>query len=168
MYKYVQKKTNAFLPLSMILQNQLRLRIVQLRQSLKNENCAHWPRGRGIVQDVHVRRKKSYKNVWMSEREEYCNVGWMLWINAPQWCAWQKKKKKKKRKRKKKGRQFVSRGCCVHGTTLSVCFISAKCARYVQHNIPSLPCADASASSRDRRVAMISLAMAMLGVFRRR
>ena len=72
------------------------------------------------------------------------------------------------KKKKKKSRQFVSRGCCVHGTTLSVCFISAKCARYVQHNITSLPSTDASAKSRDRRVAMISLAMAMLGVFRRR
>ena len=64
--------------------------------------------------------------------------------------------------RRKKGRQFVSRGCWVDETTPSVCFISAKCARYVQHNIPSLPSTDACASSRDRRVAMISLAMTTL------
>ena len=171
MYKYVQKKKKKKSLPSIVhdIWKSAQAPKFSIVTKLKNENCAHWPRGRGIVQDVHVRGgKKSYKNVWMSEREEYCNVGWMLWINAPQWCAWQKRKRKKEKRKINKGRQFVSHGCCVHGTTWSVCFISAKCARYVQHNIPSLPSTDTSASSRDKRVAMISLAMAMLGVFRRR
>ena len=40
--------------------------------------CILWPRGK-----KKNMRKKSYKDAWMSEREVYCNDGWMFLNNRP-------------------------------------------------------------------------------------
>ena len=42
--------------------------------------------------------KKSYKDVWMREWEEYCNDGWMFLNKRPTMMCLAKKKKKKRKK----------------------------------------------------------------------
>ena len=60
-----------------------------------------------LIKDVHVRKKKkSYKDTWMSEREEYCDDGWMFLNKLPtMMCLTKRKKENKKEKEKRKERE---------------------------------------------------------------
>ena len=58
------------------------------------------------MHDVHVRGKKSYKNMWMREWKEYCIDGWICLNKRPNNDCLEKKEGEKKEKKKRVIRKY--------------------------------------------------------------
>ena len=119
MYKYVQKKlTPSFLcPWYLKISS----------GSEMFNNCYNY-NNNNYSAECTCEEQKSYKDVWMHEREKYCNDGWMFLNKSPTMMCLATKKKKKKKKESSK------RGQSTRTTTTVLCWTSPRLQRPGNYN----------------------------------
>ena len=97
MYKYVQKKLTPSFHCLWYLK-------ISSGSEMFNNCCNYDNYSAGCTCEA----QKSYSDVWMREREEYCNDGWMFLNKSPtMMCLAKKAEKRKKKKSKHNQHQYL-------------------------------------------------------------